>query len=91
MGSRLRGNDAAVPRPVLYVQQSGTIARTFAPLTGDPYNSLFQRQKWIPAFAGMTQRKTHRLRVTQRVITEKRKARCFCRHFPAWSKFNRRI
>ena len=54
MGSRLRGNDAAVPRPAPYVQQSRTIARTFAPVTGDPYKSLFQRDKWIPAFAGMT-------------------------------------
>ena len=54
MGSRLRGNDAAVLLPAPYVQQSGTIARTFAPLTGDPYKSLFQRDKWIPAFAGRT-------------------------------------
>ena len=29
-------------------------ARTFAPVTGTRANRLFKRQKWIPAFAGMT-------------------------------------
>ena len=43
MGSRLRGNDAAVLLPAPYVQQSRTIARTFAPIT-------------VPAFAGTTLR-----------------------------------
>ena len=43
MDSRIRGNDAHS-------------SRTFAPLTVDPSNSLFHKEKWIPTFAGMTLR-----------------------------------
>ena len=82
MGSRLRGSDAAYER---------ALCPDFCPFLRGPSKSLSQLDRSIPACGGMTPRKTRRLCVTLRVITEKRIARCFCERFPVWSNLNSRI
>ena len=57
------------------------LARRFAPITGDPYNNLFQLDKWIPAFERVKKSKLQPSVRLRSVIPAKAGI-----HFSRWNK-----